>query len=123
MPKPLEIYEELKTRIGEREAKDLVEFIQESVEKGAATKEDISKLREATAENINALKEEIGKLRTETKEEIGKLRNETKEDIHRLERLIGDTEVRLIKWMFGIWVSNVALISGIIYAIIRATIK
>lgn len=44
MPKPLEVYEELKSKIGEKEAKDLVEFVQESIEKGAATKEDIHRL-------------------------------------------------------------------------------
>ena len=91
MPTVLELYEKLKPKLGEEEARALLEFVEASVERRAATKEDL--------------------LRTE-----GALR----EEIHRLDQKIDATKADLIKWTFGFWIGNVAVLSGIMFAIVRA---
>ncbi len=58
MPTLLELYEHLKPKLGEREARELLEFIEQSVERRAATKEDLGR---AVAE----LREEIQRVRAD----------------------------------------------------------
>lgn len=84
MPTAVDVFNRLRTKIGEEEAKILVEFVQESVEKGAATKEDLSLTREGLERRIDQVKFEL------------------KEDIHRLERRI-DRILYVIIFLFVIF--------------------
>ena len=45
MPSMLELYEKLKPKLGEEEARTLLEFIESSVERRAATKEDLERVK------------------------------------------------------------------------------
>ena len=87
----LELYEKLKPKLGEEEARALLEFVEASVERKAATKEDLQ--------------------RTELV---------LREEIHRLDQKIEAVKADLIKWTFGFWISNVAILSGIMFALLRA---
>lgn len=102
MPTVLELYEKLKPKLGEEEARALLEFVEASVERRAATKEDL--------------------LRTEgaLKEEMARLDQKLREEIARLDQKIDTTKADLIKWTFGFWIGNVAVLSGIMFAIVRA---
>lgn len=90
MPTVLELYEKLKPKLGEEEARALLEFVETSVERRAATKEDLQRTELAL-----------------------------REEIHRLDQKIEATKVDLIKWAFGFWISNVAILSGIMFALLR----
>ncbi len=57
----IELYEILKSKIGEKEAKTLVEYIEAKVDKKFDEKKDIL----ATKEDINILKVEIEKTRSD----------------------------------------------------------
>jgi flagellar motility protein MotE (MotC chaperone) len=149
MPTAVEVFNRLRSKLGEEEAKILVEFVQESTERGAVTKSDVSNLEATLKEDIRqtkeamyqlettlkedirqteeamhqleaTLKEDIHKLESEVKEDIHQLATAVREDVNRLEKKVADTENRLVRWTFGIWIGNVALISGIVYAIVRA---
>ena len=113
MPTLLELYEKLKPKLGEEEARALLEFVEASVERRAATKED---LRRAEA----ALKEDLLRAEAALKEDLRRTEAALREEIHRLDQKIDATKADLIKWTFGFWIGNVALLSGIMFALIRA---
>ena len=100
----IELYEILKTKLGEKEAKTLVEYIEAKVGKELeekkdilATKEDINALRAATKEDMNGSKIGIEKVRTEMEK--------TRSDI--------------IKWMFLFWIGQVASLFAILQIFFR----
>ena len=100
----IELYEILKTKLGEKEAKTLVEYIEAKVGKELeekkdilATKEDINALRAETKEDINGLKIEIEKVRTEMEK----------------------TRADIIKWMFLFWIGQVASLFAILQIFFR----
>ncbi len=89
----IELFEALKTRFGEQEAKIIVKEI-EKIETGIETKVEKAFDRKkdvlATKEDISLLKEDLAKLE-------GKL--ETK---------IAETKADIIKWMFIFWIGQLA---------------
>jgi len=91
----LELYEKLKPKLGEEEARCLLEFVETSVEPRAATKEDLQ--------------------RTEStlREEIHRVEPALREEIH-------NVKVDLLKWSFGFWVGAIAILSGIMLALLRS---
>ena len=101
MPTVLELYEKLKPRLGEEEARSLLEFIESTVEQRAVTKADLQQA-------IASLREEIRQGDASLREEIHTLRGE-------MYKMRAD----LIKWSFAFWVGNVAVLSGIMFALLR----
>jgi len=109
MPTVLELYEKLKPKLGEEETRILLEFVEASVERKAATKEDLQRTEMALREDLQ---------RTEIA---------LREEIHRLDQKIEAVKVDilaakadLLKWTFGFGVGNVAVLSGIMFALLRA---
>ncbi len=54
MPTVLELYEKLKPRLGEEEARSLLEYIDTSVEHRAATKSDLERVETAMKTDLGA---------------------------------------------------------------------
>ncbi|OGW51650.1 MAG: hypothetical protein A2Z50_06365 [Nitrospirae bacterium RBG_19FT_COMBO_42_15] len=100
----IELYEILKTKLGEKEAKTLVEYIEAKVGKELEEKKDIL----ATKEDINGLKIEIEKVRTGMAVEIEKVRTEMEK-----------TRSDIIKWMFLFWIGQVASLFAILQIFFR----
>jgi hypothetical protein len=94
MPTVLELYEKLKPKLGDEEARSLLEFIETSVEHRAATKEDLQRTELAM------------------REEIHRVESSLREEIH-------NVKVDLLKWPFAFWIGNVAVLSGIMFALVR----
>jgi predicted ribosome quality control (RQC) complex YloA/Tae2 family protein len=92
----IEVYEALKGKIGEQEAKLLIEYI-ELKKKEVATKEDIMRLEQSTKEDIMRLEEIVRKLEEFVKEEFQRIEQSTKEDIQRLEQFVREEIRRLEK--------------------------
>ena len=117
MPTVLELYEKLKPKLGEEEARALLEFVEASVERKAATKEDLFRTETALKEDLlrteGALKEDLRRTERALKEDLQRTEMALREEIQR-------TRADLIKWTFGFWIGNVAVLSGIMFAIIRA---
>jgi len=101
MPSVLELYEKLKPKLGEDEARSLLEYVETSIEQRAATKAD---LHEAVA----GLREEMHGIESNLRQEIEKARGE-----------IQAVKVDLIKWSFAFWISSIAALSGIMFALLR----
>jgi len=124
MPTALELYEKLKPKLGEEEARALLEFVEASVERRAATKEDLLRTETALKGDLlrteTALKEDLRRSEAALREEIHRLDQDFREEIGRLDQKIDATKADLIKWTFGFWIGNVALLSGIMFALIRA---
>ena len=83
------VYNKIKDKVGEEGARFLIEFVEDSVRKGTATKED------------------LGELKGDLREEITNTKAELKEDI-------ANFKADIIKWMFIFWVGNIATIIAII---------
>ncbi len=125
----IEIYEALKGKLGENEAKLLVEYI-ESKKKEVATKEDIQRLEEivkmvekSTKEDIQRLEEIVRGLEKSTKEDIQRLEQFVKEEIRKLENEINELrkeQRRNLYWILGfhitLWATTIA---GIITILLR----
>lgn len=81
----IELYEILKTKLGEKEAKTLVEYIEAKVDKKLEEKKDIL-----------ATKEDLANLKTELMIQIEKTRSD------------------IIKWMFLFWIGQLASLVAIL---------
>ena len=88
----LELYEKLKPKLGDQEARELLEFIEGSVERRAATKADLQRTE-------TALREEIARVEQELRVEIQRVKAD------------------LLKWSFAFWVGAVAVLSGLLIAL------
>jgi len=95
MSSVLELYEKLKPKLGDAEARALLEFVETSVEQRAATKEDLQR-------TASGLKEDL--LHTEAV----------------LRKEIQEVKVDLLKWSFAFWVGAIAVLSGIMFAMLRS---
>ena len=71
---PVELYEQLKPRLGEDETKALIEYVDGKIRGEVATKEDLHLLKEEVLLIKADLEKQIQGLRAEFKEEIWKLR-------------------------------------------------
>jgi len=116
MPTVLELYEKLKPKLGDEEARSLLEFIETSVEHRAASKEDLQRTESAMREEIRSvesnLREEIHRVESSLREEIHRVESSLREEIH-------NVKVDLLKWSFAFWIGNVAVLSGIMFALVR----
>jgi hypothetical protein len=92
----IELFEALKTRFGEEEAKVIVKEI-EKIETGVEAKVDkaVELKTEVLKNDIKSLKEHID------------LTFATKEDI-------ANSKADMIKWMFIFWIGQVAVIAGLL---------
>ncbi len=88
----IELYEILKSKVGEKEAKTLVEYIEAKVEKKFEDKKDIL-----------ATKEDLANFKTDLMVEIEKVRTE-------MQKMKAD----IIKWMFLFWLGQLASLMAIL---------
>jgi hypothetical protein len=123
LPAVLELYEKLKPKLGEEEARALLEFVEVSVERKAATKEDLQQteltLRDELRRIDQALRDELRRVGQALHDELRQVGQALRKEIHQLDQKIEATKADLIKWTFG-WVGNVAVLSGIMFALLRA---
>jgi seryl-tRNA synthetase len=97
----IEVYEVLKGKIGEQEAKLLIEYI-ELKKKEVATKEDIMRLEEIVRKLEEFVKEELQRIEKSTKEDIQRAEQSTKEDIQRAEKSTKEDIQRLEEIVRGL---------------------
>jgi len=135
----LELYEKLKPKLGDAEARALLEFVETSVELRAATKEDLqrtaSSFKEDLQRSASSLKEDL--LHTEVvlcKEiqgvevvlckEIQGVEVVLRKEIQGVEAVlrkeIQEVRVDLLKWSFAFWVGAIAVLSGIMFTMLRS---
>jgi len=95
----IELYEILKPKIGEKEARTLVEYIETKVDRKLEERKDVL-----------ATKEDIANLRAATKEDIAYL----KQDIANLEIKLEKTRADIIKWMFLFWIGQLASLIAVL---------
>ena len=127
MPTVLELYEKLKPKLGEEEARSLLEFIETSVDQRAATKADLQRTESALREDLHvtaaSLREEMhataGSLREEMHATAASLREELHATAASLREEMHKMRAELIKWSFAFWIGNIAVLSGIMLALLR----
>ncbi len=88
----LDLYNILRSKIGEMEAKTLVEFVEQKVH--LQFDEEVSGLS--------------------TKADMMTLRTELMNDVSRLEIKIEKTKAEIIKWMFIFWAGQTGIMVGIL---------
>ena len=97
----IEVYEALKGKIVEQEAKLLIEYI-ELKKKEVATKEDIMRLEEIVRSLEEFVKGELQRIEKSTKEDIQRAEKSTKEDIQRAEKSTKEDIQRLEEIVRGL---------------------
>ncbi len=99
-------------------------FVEEKFERRLS--EEMSRLNQRITEVIGGVNqritEEIGGLNLRITEEIGGLNLRITEETSRLEQKISASQANLIKWMFIFWVGQIAVMSGIFFAMLRLSI-
>ena len=113
LPTVLELYEKLKPKLGEEEARALLEFVEASVERKAATKEGLQQT-ELT------LRDELRRVGQVLRDELRQVDQALRKEIHQLDQKIEAIKADLIKWTFSFWIGNIAVLSGIMFALLRA---
>ena len=91
MYKAYDLIKKLEPRIGEEEAKELIEFIETS-------KGDI-----ATKSDLQLLRTDLQLLRTDLEGQIKNIKSDLNANIEK-------TKVELLKWQFGFWVTIIGVI-------------
>jgi hypothetical protein len=112
MPSVLELYEKLKPKLGEEEARSLLEYVDSTVEQRAATKADLH-------QTAAGLREEIREVESRLREEIRGVEAKLGEEIHRVREEMHAMKADLIKWSFVFWAGAVAALSGVLFALLR----
>jgi hypothetical protein len=106
----LQLYEKLKPKLGEEETRELLEYVDRMVESRAATKAD--------------LQQAVTELRGELQQAVTGLRGEFQREISRVEvglrKELQGVRTDILKWSFAFWVGNVAAVSAILFAMLRA---
>ena len=135
----LELYEKLKPKLGDAEARALLEFVETSVEQRAATKEDLqrtaSSLKEDLRRTESALKEDLQRTASGLKEDLLHTEASVRKEIQGVEAVlrkeiqgvevvlrkeIQEVRVDLLKWSFAFWVGAIAVLSGIMFTMLRS---
>lgn len=121
MPTVLQLYEKLKPKLGEEEARELLEYVETAVESRAASRAD---LQQAATELRGELQQAVTELRGELHQGLSGLRAEFLRELTRVEttlrREVQESRADLLKWSFAFWVGNLAAMAGIIFAMFRA---
>ncbi len=146
MPTVLELYEKLKPKLGEDETRALLEFVETSAQDKAATKDDLertaSSLRDELRDELHGteavlrkeiqqveavLRKEIQQVEAALRKEIQQVEatlrkeiQEVKVEIQEVKVEIQEVKVDLLKWSFAFWLGAVAILSGIMLALLRA---
>ena len=84
----IDLYEILKSKLGDKEAKTLVEYVETRVEKKFEEKKDLL----ATKGDVALLKEDIALVRQE----------------------LANTKAEIVKWMFLFWIGQLASLIAIL---------
>ena len=71
---PVDLYEQLKPKLGEDESKALIDYMDEKVRREVATKEDLLILKSDLEKQIQGVNGGVQTLRGEMKDDIWKLR-------------------------------------------------
>ena len=104
----IELYDILKTRFSESEAKDIVANIGHHVhDRFEERKSDF------------ATKEDIAKLKGELKEDLAKLDGKLEARIAETKTVIAENKAEMIKWMFIFWIGQVAATVAIVKLLIH----
>jgi type I site-specific restriction-modification system R (restriction) subunit len=93
----IELYEILKPKVGEKEAKALVEYIETKVDRKLEEKKDIL-----------ATKEDLANVKTDLMVEIEKVRTEMQK-----------MKAEIIKWMFIFWAGQIGALIAILQIFFR----
>jgi flagellar biosynthesis GTPase FlhF len=86
-------------------------------------KEDLRKtetiLKEDLRKTETILKEDLRKTETILKEDLRKTETRLKEDLIILKEDLRKTEIRLIRWQVGLWITQIGILLGVLFAFFR----
>ena len=114
MPTTLEVYEKVKAKLDAEIARTLIEYIQESVEKGSATKKDLaeteSRLSDRIANCEKELSDRISNVEKGLNDRIANVEKRMSDRIAELERRMAALEIKLMNRLYG----GFAILAGLV---------
>jgi septal ring factor EnvC (AmiA/AmiB activator) len=97
----------LKEKFGTEQAYKVLDYIDSRVRTDVATEKDIYEL-----------KLEIEKVRADLRTEIEKVRADLRTEIEKNRTEIEKVKADLIKWAFGFWITQMAVLVGILFKLL-----
>ncbi len=111
MPSVLEVYERLKSHLGEDDTRLLVEFVQDPGGRGLATHEDLFEVKADLERQIAQVKADLHVEIAQAKADLERQIAQVKADLH-VE--IAQAKAELLKWMFLFWVGQIGIMGGLL---------
>jgi hypothetical protein len=99
----VEVYEKLKDRLGSDETKTLLQYLDENLKAGLATKEDFTHLQGEFRQMVENTKAEFKRMEEKFTSAILVSEERTRREIREL-------ETRLLRWLFGMTIGIVAML-------------
>ena len=65
------------------------------------------------------MKEEIGNVKLDLSRQISQVRTDLKEDLGTVKVATETAKSEVLRWMFGFWVGQLAVLTGILFAFFR----
>jgi len=122
MPSLLELYEKLKPKLGEEEARSLLEFIESSIERRAATKDDLERAMAELRQDVQrpAMKSHRAIAPSPRKlTHPGPAVPETLRRTISLEADLKALKYDFLLWNWLLWVYNIAALTWIMVALLH----
>lgn len=122
----IEMYEVLREKMDEKEAKTLVQYIESRVEhkfehakEVFPNKEDIYRLELKIAQGREETNLRIAELKEETSKKIAELKEETSKKIVETHTRIAESKNDLLKWLFGLIIGSTTAIIGVMLSVFK----
>ena len=110
-PSYTEVVRILQRSLGEEEGLRVMEFFMQHLPFNVATKDQVDALHVRIEQVQSKLIREIEQARAELMREIEQVRAE-------LTREIAETKVTMIRWAFLFWISQMAMLAGILFKLL-----
>ncbi len=111
VPTYTEVVRILQRSLGEEEGLRVMEFFMQRLPPNVATRDQVDALHVRIEEVRAELLREIEQVRADLTREIEKVRAD-------LTREIAETKVTMIRWAFLFWVSQMAMLAGILFKLL-----
>ncbi len=121
-PSYTEVVRILQRSLGEEEGLRVMEFFMQHLPFNVATKDQVDALHVRIEQVQSKLIREIEQARAELMREIEQVRAELMREIEQvraeLTREIAETKVTMIRWAFLFWISQMAMLAGILFKLL-----
>jgi hypothetical protein len=110
----LKTYEIFKSKLGEEEAKTVLQFVEEKTAEKIAQQKDIWATKQDLGKLETGYRQEDKRMESGLRKDLFSVETNLRTEINKLDVKITDTKAELIRWMFIFWIGQLAAIIAIV---------